>query len=289
MSSTTDRSLCSPWITGADVAACGPEIPGIGSDVALLDDVAYDASWLLYLLTGRLYPGVCEITVRPCRATCGCWGFPGDGWEWWWGYDSVGGWWWRDRRSSAHCGCGYEDQIRLAGYPVLEILEVKINGETLDELDENGNPNWRLDRSRMLLRMDDPGPPLVRRRWPACQNVALDDDQTGTFSIRYTWGGNPPAMGAVAAAQVARQFWFACNPDSGTCDLPTNVTKIVRQGTTYERVTTIAGLWLSGSTGLPAVDAFIAAVNPNRAKARPVIWSPDVRQFPRRVGNAGGT
>jgi hypothetical protein len=279
-STAASEALCSPWITGEDVNACGDDLIG-SEDPSILDDVAFDASWLLYMLSGQQYPGVCTATVRPCRASCTCWGFPEAGWQWWWGYDSITGWWWRARGSESRCGCGPESEIRLAGYPVLSVEEVKIDGAAV------APSEYRLDRNRILLRLDDPGPPVVYRRWPACQNITLPDTEPGTFSVTYTWGGDPPPMGAVAAAQVARQFWIACNPAAGECQLPANVTKIVRQGTTIERVTTIAGLWWSGSTGLPAVDAFLAAVNPYRARRRSMIWSPDLRQYPRRVEASG--
>lgn len=276
-------AMCSAWINGADVAACGPDDLGVGTDYSLLDGVAADASWLLFMLTAQKYPGVCTATVRPCRDTCTCWGFPnGNGWQWWWGYDSVGGWWWQNRTNSYRCGCGPESTIRLAGYPVLSIESVTISGEVVDP------GTYHLVNYRDLVRKDDPGPPVVHRRWPACQNVTLDDTEPGTFAVTYTWGGLPPDLGLKAAAVVAREIWKACHPDEfGDCELPARVTKVVRQGTTYERVTTVASMWRSGSTGLPLVDAFIAVANPNGAARRPMIWSPDLRRYPQRQPTSG--
>lgn len=274
-----DEPLCSSWITGADVAACGSDDLGIGSDVSLLAAAAYDASWLLYEASGRKWPGVCERTVRPCRSSCGCWGVPSSpsygGWQW--GYDSVGGWTWRDLFGTRSCGCGVEDEILLAGFPIIAVSKVKIDGEVVDP------DTYELVDRRRVLRLDDPGPPVVRRRWPACQNVTLPDTAAGTFAITYQWGGLPPPMGGPAAAQLARELWKACSPTAtGECRLPNKVKKVVRQGVTYEIIPTLAAMLRAGSTGLTAVDLFVGATNPNGHRRRPLVWSPDKRRLPRR-------
>lgn len=275
--------LCSTWITGADVAACGPDDLGVGTDVTQLDDAAYDASFILWELAGRRFPGDCVATVRPCRDQCGCWpGFVyGAGlgpWPvWGWGYDSiVGGWTWFNR-DGGRCGCGSVSEVLLAGYPILEVTEVKIDGAIVDPAE------YRLDDRRKLVRLDDPGPPVVTRRWPACQNITLPDTETGTWSVTYRWGGAPPPLGRMAAAQLARELWKACQPGL-TCALPSKVTKVTKQGVTYERVIPIAAMLRKGSTGLPVVDAFIATVNPSGRRRAPLVWSPDRKRFPRRTG-----
>lgn len=278
---------CSSWINGDDVAACGPEL-GVGSDHWLLDDVAYMASYLLFELSGRQYPGVCQRTVRPCRDTCGCWGAStssGISPLYWWGLSSYAGtygWgWWSEGGDT--CGCGTNSYVKLAGYPVRDVSEVKIDGAVLPEIDvATGAPNYRLDGRRNLIRMSTPGTPPVANAWPACQDLSLEDDQPGTFAITYTWGMDVPALGQRAATQLARELFQACSGE--TCALPTKVTKIARQGIAMERVVPMADLLRSGSTGLQLVDAFIAASNPTKMRRRPAVWSPDVQEYARKVG-----
>lgn len=281
---------CSPWINGEDVAACGPDL-GVGSEVWRLDDAAYDASWLLYALSGRQYPGVCSTTRRPCQSDCGCWdGIAGYGGTWWWG--SIGGWngggwgvgpnWVNDYGGT--CGCGGTSVVRLAGYPIREIVEVKIDGVVFPEFDvDTGARNWRLDRAASeLTRMWTPnGNSPFPQSWPGCQNMSLDDDQPGTFAITYKWGADVPSLGRMAAAQLARELWAACT--GGTCKLPSKVTRVVRNGVTIDRVQSIAEMLRTGSSGIPLVDAFIAA-QPAKMSRSPAIFSPDVQQFAQEVG-----
>jgi hypothetical protein len=271
---------CVPWITGSDVAAADASL-GVGSNDFLLDTAAQMASDLMFSLSGRRFPGICQRTVRPCRSACGCWGSVASGlgmWAWqgaWWGYGSnVGAW---ANECGDRCGCGSLDSIRLAGYPVREILAVKISGQLVDA------STYRLDGRRDLVRLADPGPPVTSRSWPACQNLALPDTEAGTFSVTYRHGMEPPQLGQQAAIQMAGELYKVLNRDDG-CSLPQNVTKVVRQGVTIDTVVSVAGLLRSGNTGLQLVDAFIADVNPNRLTRRPLVWSPDQRQMPRRVG-----
>src|SRR5438128_508567 len=89
-----------------------------------------------------------------------------------------------DRRAamSVPGGCGCLSTVRLSGYPVREVSEVKIDGDVVDPSE------YRLDGWQDLVRMDDPGPPVRKRRWPHSQNLALDDDQPNTFSVTYSHG-----------------------------------------------------------------------------------------------------
>lgn len=281
---------CQPWINGADVAAYDSTL-GVGSNTFELEDVAAMASGLLWEASGRQFNGICQRTVRPCAQQCSCWGSYAAGvspnyWDWgWagipgqWGF----GWGWRNECGDT-CGCGTLSEVRLGGYPVREILEVKIGGVVLDEFDgPSGARNWRLDRRRDLVRMDDPGPPVASRFWPACQNQALDDDQPGTFAITYTWGQQPPMLGKMAAATLAVELWNAITPGRD-CKLPTSVTRVVRTGITIERIVPTAKMLRQGSTGLQAIDTFLAMVNPTGMRRRPAVWFPGMKRYARKVG-----
>lgn len=255
---------CSSWIDGDDVAACCTS--SVGSDPGLFDTVAVEASMLMFELSGRQFSGLCERTVRPCRQSCGCFAGLSGNWSW----ETAA---WRNECGDT-CGCGATSFIRLAGYPVREVSEVKIDGVVLDPSE------YRLIGRRKLLRTSDPGPPVVRRRWPSCQDLTLDDDQPGTHSVTYSYGAEPPQSGRDAAAALACQLYAAC--DSGaTCQLPNKVTTIVRQGITMERIVPLASLLRSGATGIPSLDAFIAAYNPKGMRRRPAVFSPDLAPYPK--------
>lgn len=280
---------CNGWIEGFDVAEFDPSL-GVGSNSFELDVVANAASELMFALSGRQFNGVCERTVRPCRQGCGCWagGFGGLGPYAWgngwagtygtWGFGSLG--WWDE--CGDRCGCGVLSTVELSGYPIRQITEVKIGGVVLDEFDGDGNRNWRLDKRRQLVRMDTPGDPVRVNRWPGCQNLALDDTETGTFSVTYTWGMEPPEFGKLAACQLAAELFKVSN--GGACSLAPGVTRVARLGITIDKLPPLGLLLSTGSTGLQLVDAFIAMVNPTRMTRRPAVYSPDLQPFARRLG-----
>lgn len=304
MSSTAPGPVqgpCVAWIDGADVAACvAPET--VGSDAAKFELAAIEASMLLFELSGRQYTGGCEQSVRPCQnGRCGAWGgaiAQGVNPLWWWGTWPIGSstWgWWLGETGSQACGCNGLSRVKLSGYPVTEIVDVLIGGESLPEFDvDTGARNWRLDNWRWLTRMwapnadqpSNPGP----RYWPGCQNLGLDPDQPGTFAVTYRYGVAPPRAGFDAAVQLAYQLWLACN--GGECALPEGVTEIDRLGVTISRSlflswgrTKTGGGDLVWSTGLSQVDAFLNAYNPSRQRRRSVVWSPDVQQFAKKLGS----
>lgn len=277
---------CESWIDGADVAACGACTMNEGSDSGLLDQVAVEASMVLYEISGRLFTGLCDRTVRPCRDGCSCWGSQALGLgAWGWGWASFGdaGWGWQ-HECGDRCGCGSISKIKLSGYPVREIVAVTIDGVALDEVDDDGNPNYRLDGNRWLVRMDAPGPPVRKRRWPSCQNLSLDASEAGTFEVSYQSGIDPPDIGRRAAAELACQLAIACGIAGGDCLLPQGTTRITRQGVTVERELLTGWFDAKKTTGLPAVDLFLRGYWASRRGRRPAVWSPDVQPFAREVG-----
>lgn len=272
---------CSSWIAGADVAGCCDAAKGV--DPVLLNAVAIEASMALFEISGRQFPGLCARTVRPQRTDCGCgWGSSsGLPFYWSWSGAGPGGWgWWRE--NGDHIGCNPMSVVRLAGYPVRAITSVKIDGVVLPAVDSKGNPNYRLDHWRELVRMADPGPPYSQRLWPGCQNMDLDDTQPGTFSVGYQWGVDPPQLGRDAAAALGCQIWKQCLNQA--CALPTGATKIVRQGVEVDRGLLANWFDPTKGTGIPTLDLFLKAYWPTRATRRSAVWSPDVQGFARKVG-----
>ena len=256
------HGLCSAWTTSEEVALCCSA--EVGSDVDAFDSAVVSASRVLYMLSGRQYPGVCtKVGVRPCRTGCGCdWQMLSRGYVIWhgdmWGCDGVA------------CGCEPLSMVELAGYPVREILEVKIDGVVLADTE------YEVKSRRFLIRKNN-------GVWPGCQNQSLDDTEEGTWSVSYEHGAPPPPEGIDAAAELACEIYKSCDASLELeCILPQGITRIVRQGITFERSAFVAwgrqeGIW---RTGLPLVDLFLNSVNPAGIKRRPVFMTPGRRIFP---------
>lgn len=265
----TDFGPCTPWIGAADVTDCDSSLDG--SDQAdLVDYVALQSGELLFELSGRQFTGLCgPTTVRPCVGRCRCVDSRWAASQWSWTGLS---WLWDGRRRG---GCRPVSSVKLAGYPVRAIVEVKIDGVAIDPA------GYRLDRQRDLIRMRDPAAPTKRVLWPGCQKLDLEDTEAGTFAVTYTWGQDPPRGGVKAAAQLAAELARACN--GGECKIPSGVVRSTRAGVTIERES-LSTFLQTGSTGLVLVDAFLAAYNGQRQRRRGAVWSPDVDPFPRRMG-----
>lgn len=287
---------CVTWCSGADIAAFG-KFDYDSSTGGFADEAAVSASQLLFEMSGRRFSGICTQTVRPCLQPCNAWsalGWPsqwyGFGWN---GLDwGPGGWGWWGGDGASLCGCQPLSQVKLPGYPVTAILEVKIGGEVLGAGDDDGDPNYRLDQWQLLTRMAKPGTPAQPRFWPSCQNLALDDTEPGTFSVSYEFGVAPPLPGVLASEELGLEIYKALNGDD--CALPVGATQLIRNGVTISRGLLVN--WALGqstrggthprswSTGLPLTDAFLSAYNPYGLSQRPRIVSPDLQQYARREG-----
>lgn len=291
VSSTTDLDWavvgpCTPWADSQDVwDCCGQPMTTIGegsSETECAVDMtqfAMEASQVLYELSGRQFAGSCERTVRPCGQD-------------WCGFQVLSrghivGWngnFWSNNGRSA-CGCRHLSRVPLAGYPVREVTEVKIDGVVIPATN-----NWRLDERRWLTRVADIDGDV--QLWPRCQRLDLEDTEDGTWSVTYRYGQDPPLVGVAAAAQLGCELYKACSGQA--CALPTGTTRVNRQGIVIERLafaawafnTRATGTQAPGwHTGLPLVDAFLGAYNPTALKRRPLVWSPDsYLRYPRSVG-----
>jgi hypothetical protein len=244
---------CQAWTTVEDVLNC------CGADLATDDDVittaVLAASEVLYSLSGYQYPGVCEATVRPVGKACGCWVL---------------------NEPLCRSGCSPLSKVRLAGYPVVEITEVKIDGEVLDPSE------YTLYDHRYLVRMEDADG--RKQQWPGCQDLDRAEGD-GTFFISYTYGVDPPVIAGLAARELACSIAQACPDANGQadCELPSGTVRVTRQGITID--TQSLGLWLIGrmSTGMQMVDAFISVHGGARPRRRTVIVTPENDPYPVRI------
>lgn len=246
----TGRLVCSAWCDQGDVVACGP-CRGATFDPSWMGEAIDIASDLLYLLSGKQYPGVCTRTdLRPtCVATPGVASLP------WVSGDPTAR---RDATDAMHL---YGLPIALLPvYPVISVTQVRVNGIVLDP------STYMILDDRWLARMDGEG-------WPAGQDFTKPLTAQGTFGVSVSFGAAPPPAGRRGSAAYACQIVKACAGDS-SCALPAKTQSIVRSGLSA-RVLDADDYTENGKTGVPEADRFIRAVNPNGLQERPVILSPD--------------
>lgn len=233
--------VCTPWATEADLC---PPCDGYDFDAQLLDDMLAFASDVLYRLSGRRFAGSCQDTVRP--VLCGC--------------------------RSTSCSCENLSQISLGQYPITEVTEVKVDGETLV-----ADVDYRVDNFRWLVRLPDEDG--SRNHWPSRQRLDLASSEEDTFEVTFTYGVPPPTAGRLAAAELACHLALAC-VGSDDCRLPKRVRSVSRQGVTIDTVDPQTFLE-KGRIGLTLCDIFLTAY-PKRGRIS--MYSPDVVPSVRRVG-----
>lgn len=262
---TLDTSCCADWDTFT------PEVQATATAWA---------TGILDALTGRQF-GQCPVVVRPCGKRCGWYGgyltFPVDsaqasglGAPWMVPYIGSGGVW-RNCGCGGSCTCRARCEAYLPG-PIASIVEVKVDGAVLDPA------AYRLDGTPY-------GPALVRTDgecWPECQDMNLPDSAEGTWSVQYVPGQALPAIGSIAAGELACEFARGC-AGVGDCQLPSQLVSLSRNGVEVQ-VADPNTLLDNGLTGLPNVDLFIRAVNPDRLSRPARVLSPDLpgdrRMFP---------
>ena len=100
--------------------------------------------------------------------------------------------------------------------------------------------------------------------------------------VTYTYGSPPPTAGRAAARVLATEL-VKLYEDDDTCALPQRVTSISRQGVSYTLLDNqdfIDEL----KTGIYAIDLFLKTVNPDKARARARVFSPDQPRARRITG-----
>ena len=96
---------------------------------------------------------------------------------------------------------------------------------------------------------------------PVVDGDMLRDVPAGAHIVEYLRGEPVPAGAAERVAILARERYLQCIGDS-RCRLPRNTTSVTRQGVSVQ-MPTPQEIIDSGSTGLPEVDLWVRALNPN--------------------------
>lgn len=102
--------------------------------------------------------------------------------------------------------------------------------------------------------------------------------------VTYTYGSPAPTAGKAAARILATELVKLYENDD-TCALPQRVTTVVRQGVTYTVLDNQAFVD-ELKTGIYAVDLFLKTANPDKARARSRVFSPDTPRARRVTGQA---
>lgn len=248
---------CTDWCSSQDVTACYPEAQSgtcLASSTRMASEVLFEAS-------GLQFPGWCQSVIRPCSTTGACFGCMQvlDRGHVLWSGES-----WCELDTGEPCGCGvWLSKVQLPGKPQ-RIIEVLIGGVIVDP------SAYRLDPDGALIRTDGKG-------WPLCQNLAAPPTAAGTFQVTFDHGYEPPEVGRRAAAQLAYEFYKACN--GGPCALPVGTVQVNRQGITI--TVAAARLFKEAATGMVLVDAFLSVFG--RTNPAGLVMSPDTMPTERRV------
>lgn len=243
------------WTATPCKDCCTDALDGLGEDVRNV--LAAQAAWILWDATGQQY-GLCEVTLRPCRRECGSfWGglpFP----------VRVAGEWINVSCGSCVSACGCSILSEFVADDVASIVEIKVDGETLD-LDTAVVYDYR-----RVVRVDGGS-------WPTCQDLGATDDEPGTWAVTIMQGKPVPPGGEAMAGILLCELAKACVSDE-SCRLPRRAQVVTRQGVTvgfqdmFENIDQIR-------TGLYEVDLWIEAARTTIGQ-RGTITSPDVPRAP---------
>ena len=237
---------------------------------AICADAAFNATELLYRMSGKQFAGECgPVTARPLARPVNSdkrnlvyrnWGYGG--------YGSSNSMFLGAPPVVSQYGPGYAPEIECYDFPIREILLVKIDGVVIPP-DE-----YELREFKRLIRIRPTAEsvPTERWGWPTSQIPDLPDTQQGTFSITYTYGADP-GIGGINAAIVLAQY-LALPQLGDPTRFPSRVSSFTRQGVSAQVVSPI-DMINKQMTGIPEVDLWLLAVNPTKARKQATVWSPD--------------
>ena len=232
-----------------------PEDLGDYANTEYALEAAQTASYMLWSMSGRKYTGVTTVTERytcvlrnnrmgPSTKTNSPVLFGGDV------YNIPSGDY--DEYSELVAdGLSPDARIRLRGRPVVKIIAMRNKtGLILDP-----SSYYLVDHSTIHVVAGTP--------WTPCNT-----------EITYTYGTPVPVAGRMAARTLAMEFAKLWSGDDD-CALPQRVTSVSRQGVSYtilDNQEFIDEL----RTGVYAIDLFLKTVNPDNARRKAKVFTPDV-------------
>lgn len=222
------------------------------------DEYAYDAvkvaSQLLWSMSGRKYSGIVTVTERyVCASRAYRLGASSRNYS----PELVGGDVYNipfdefdEYAELTTDGMSPSSRLRLRGRPVVRIHSIRDRvGRIIDPANY-----YLVDHSTIQAK--------AGVSWAPCN-----------IEVTYSYGSPPPAAGKAAARVLAKEFIKLWNGDD--CDLPARVTSISRQGVSYTLLDS-QDFIEEMRTGLYIVDLFLKSVNPDKARTKSRVFSPDV-------------
>jgi hypothetical protein len=242
---------CEPWIDWDDLdcdAASSITDPELQAMIlGYVTDVLYSLSCSQF--------GSCAVKARPCLTRS--WYTP---WPWFGASHLVpyDGWWPTGNYGCTSC---HQRGIELGSAPIVDVIEVKVDGEVLDP------SAYRVDNNWELVRLDG-------LSWPVHQDLLLDDTEVGTWSVTWQYGTRVPPGGILAAKLYACEVVKAVNGEE--CALPPGTTSVSRDGVSVNIIDSTEAA-ASGKTGLIVVDMWLQSVCPGGPEKRSGAMDPGRR------------
>lgn len=234
---------------------CLPDPGDAVEDIARMQEAIDTAVSVLWSLTGRRF-AVCPVKTRPCptpfdTSDVGDVGIPQVGFT-----PVLFGGRWQNEYCGAGCGFGFDNPAVVTLPGAVEVIAVEVDGVVI------APDSYALEGDRLIRRVG---------QWPS-QALHRPLGEPGTWAVEYLRGTPPPAGAALAVGQLAQEFWNICS--GGKCRLPKRTQSISRQGVTITRADP-TDIIAQGYTGLPEIDLWISAQNPNKLMQPAAIISPD--------------
>ena len=234
------------WIT--------PEELGDYAETEFSYEAAKAASNLMWALSGRKYSGITTVSERyVCAGRASRYGLSAQNTQAILVDGDVQNFYSDDANfygDTMANGFSSLFRIRLRGRPVTKVHTVRDRVGTI----MSPSNYYLVDHSTLQVT---PG-----AAWTPCD-----------IEITYSHGVEPPTLGKMAARTLAIEFAKLWTGD--VCDLPQRVTSIARQGVSYTLLDSqefVEDL----RTGLYVVDMFLKSVNPDKARAKARVFSPDI-------------
>lgn len=218
------------------------------------DEAIRTASYLLWAMSGRKFTGVTTVTERytctlrnnrmgPSTKTNSPVLFGGDV------YNIPSGDYDEYSELTAD-GMSPDSRIRLRGRPVTKIHSIRNRtGSVIDP-----SNYYLVEHSTIHIKAGTP--------WTPCNT-----------EVTYSYGTPVPAIGKMAARTLAIEF-IKLWSDDDTCALPQRVTSVARQGVSYT-ILDQQEFIQEMRTGMYVIDLFIKTVNPDGARRKSKVFSPD--------------
>lgn len=222
-----------------------PDVEG-PEEVERLQGAIDTATLILWRLTGAQY-ALQRLRARPCARvqdweheyTSGAGIRPARGMT----PTLYGGRWHNLACSGGSCQSDGPSSVRLPG-PVSRVLEIEVEGEVIP------SGTYAVEGDRVKRAGGEP--------WPR-QKLQRPLGEPGTWSVTYLRGIAPPAGAGSMVAILAKELYLQAVGDKG-CRLPRQWQSVTRQGVSIQRISQTD--LLQHGTGLPEVDMWIKALNP---------------------------